>query len=81
MSYLDDDPIGDDPIPQRDRQVQQQAVQLVKRLRGRAETCRGNARTYTASMYSGEALRQNERAAAYDLAAEDACELFEIVVL
>jgi hypothetical protein len=80
MNGDDDTPDGDSgELLELTRKAQQQAVQLVKRLRGRAETCRGNARTYTASMYLGEALRQSERAAAYDLAADDAAELLEVV--
>lgn len=47
------------------------AEAVAKRLRDRAETAGRNAHTYAAAGYAGEALRQNERAEAYALAAQD----------
>jgi hypothetical protein len=51
--------------------------ELVTRLRQRAETSRNNARTYLASGYRGDAFACEERARAFDLAAEDALEVAE----
>jgi hypothetical protein len=58
--------------------LRERHVLVVERLRGRAESCHKNAATYDASGYHGEAMLQRQRAAAYELAAQDAAELLGV---